>query len=142
MKRRFIGQAFEACDTRPQSHHSETELVIRIHPIMPTESSNPEEITDSRRAAIEDTIHTISLDEVKALGEELFPILDHPWREAYFKFIAENTNGTFYHAVTDDRIHIVYGRPAEKGMWFVQGSGRGPLGDKGLKILKEIVEKA
>lgn len=108
---------------------------------MPAESFNFEEITAKRRAAIEDSIRAVSVDEVKGLGEELFPFPDHPWREVYFKFVAENANNTIYHAVTHDRVHIIYGRATDQGMWFMPGSGRGPLRATGLQILREIVGK-
>jgi len=41
---------------------------------------------------------------------------DDPWREAFFRFIAENPGATFHHAVTSDGINIVYCRDKDKGM--------------------------
>jgi len=46
---------------------------------MPFETINMEEITEARRKAIAGSIRTISLEELKALGERLFPAVDHPW---------------------------------------------------------------
>lgn len=111
------------------------------HPIMPSENLNMDEITEARRKAIAETIHPISVEELKTLGEGLFPIVDHPWREKFFTFLSENAGATFHHATTDDRIHIIYCRSQDKGMWFQPGSGMGPLQPKGLKILKEIVQE-
>jgi hypothetical protein len=99
-----------------------------------------DEITRERRQAIEDTIDTISIEELKALGEGLFPSIDNPWREKYFAFITENAGATFYHATTHDRIHVIYCHDKNTGMWFLPGSGMGPLQAKGLRILKEVVE--
>ena len=107
---------------------------------MSSENLNMDQVTEARRDAIADSIHSISVEEVNALGETLFPQIDHPWRQKFFDFIKENAGETFHHAVTDDRIHIIYCHRKEKGMWFLLGSGKGPLGAKGLKILKEIVE--
>lgn len=107
---------------------------------MPSEDLNLDDLTEARRKAIVETIHPISVEELKALGEGLFPSTDHPWREKFFKLIAENPGATFHHATTDDFIHVVYCSSQDKGMWFVPGSGMGPLQPKGLKILKEIVE--
>jgi hypothetical protein len=107
---------------------------------MPTADFNMDEIDAARRKAIAETIHPISLEELKALGEGLFPYPDHPWHIAFFDFIKENADSTFHHATTDDRIHILYCRAKEKGMWFMPGSGRGPLRAKGLEALKQIVD--
>lgn len=107
---------------------------------MPSEGFNMDEIDAARRQAIADTIHPISVEELKALGEGLFPFPDHPWHIAFFDFIKENAGSTFHHATTADRIHIIYCRSKEKGLWFLPGSGRGPLRPKGLEALKQIVD--
>ena len=104
------------------------------------DNQSMDEITDARRKSIAETIKTISVEELKGLGEGLFPYHDHPWRAKFFDFIAENSGATFHHAVTHDRVHIIYCQGVDKGMWFTPGSGMGPLQAKGLKILKEIVE--
>jgi hypothetical protein len=107
---------------------------------MPSDNLNMDDINEARRNAIAESIHMISVEELKTLGEGLFPYLDHPWREKFFGFITENAGDTFHHATTNDRIHIIYCHAKDKGMWFMPGSGMGPLQTKGLKILKEIVE--
>jgi hypothetical protein len=107
---------------------------------MPSENLQLDEITKERRNSIEDTIDTIGVEELKALGEGLFPYIDHPWREKFFTFITENAGSTFYHGTTHDRIHVIYCHAKDNGMWFLPGSGMGPLQPKSLRILKEIVE--
>src|SRR5438477_1127890 len=82
---------------------------------MPFETINMEEITKARRKAIAESIRTISVEELKALGEELFPLMDNPWREKFFGFITENAGATFYHATTHDRVQIIYCHAKEKG---------------------------
>jgi hypothetical protein len=99
-----------------------------------------EEITKARRKAIAESIRTISVEELKALGERLFPIIDNPWRDKFFDFITANAGATFHHATTHDRVQIIYCNTKEKGMWFVPGTGMGPMQPKGLAILKQIVE--
>jgi hypothetical protein len=99
-----------------------------------------DEINRDRRDAIQKSIQSISAEEVKSLGEGLFPYLDDPWREKFFTFIAENPDATFHHATTHDRIHILYCHAKETGIWFRPGGGMGPLQAKGRAALKEIVE--
>jgi hypothetical protein len=107
--------------------------------IMP-ENLNMDEITEARRKAIVESIHPIGVEELKALGEGLFPYVDHPWREKFFTFVTENSGATFHHATTHDRIHIFYCQDKDRGMWFTPGSGMGPMQPKGLGIMKEIVQ--
>ena len=107
---------------------------------MPFDTFDMEEITEGRRKAIAASIRTISIEELKALGERLFPGADHPWREKYFGFLNENASATFYHATTHDSVQIIYCHGKDKGMWFLPGTGMGPMQPKGLGILKQIVE--
>jgi hypothetical protein len=108
---------------------------------MPTENLNMDEINEARRQGIQASIRSISVPDLKKIGEDLFPFHDHPWRETFFDFIKENAGETFHHAVTKDGIHILYCHGKERGMWFLPGSGKGPLQPSGLKALKEIVER-
>ena len=107
---------------------------------MPFEKFDLENLDKERRKAIAKSIRTISAEELKALGEEIFHYADDPWREAFFKFIAENPGATFHHAVTNDGVNIVYCRDKDKGMWFLPGSGMGPLQATGLRTMKEIIQ--
>lgn len=107
---------------------------------MPSENLNMDDLTEERRKAIAETIKPNTVEELKPLGEGLFPFHDHPWRAKFFDFIAENAGATFHHATTNDHVHIIYCHAKDKGMWFLPGSGMGPLQAKGLKVLQEIVE--
>ena len=107
---------------------------------MPFDTVNMEEITKARRKAIAESIRTISVEELKALGERLFPFVGDPWRDKFFAFLHENPGATFHHATTHDHVQIIYCRDKEKGMWFLPGTGMGPMQPKGLGIFKQIVE--
>jgi hypothetical protein len=109
---------------------------------MPFERFDLETLGKERRKAIAKSIRTISVEELKKLGEELFRYADDPWREVFFRFITENAGATFHHAVTSDSVHILYCREYDKGMWFLPGSGKGPLQVKGRKIMKEMIAGA
>ena len=107
--------------------------------IMEPENLDIESITEARRKAVEQTVEPIGIDELKSLGEKIFPFLDHPWRDTFFQFLEENRGNTFYHATTNDQAEIIYCPAKEKGMWFVPRGGAGPLQARGLEIMKEIV---
>jgi hypothetical protein len=57
-----------------------------------------ETITKERSKAIEKSIRTISIEELKKLGEEIFHYPEDPWRLTLLRLIEEHPAGTFYHA--------------------------------------------
>ena len=99
-----------------------------------------ENLSKERRKAIAQSIHTISVEELKKLGEELFPYVDDAWRETYFQFIAEHPGSTFHHATTSDGVHILYCRDEDRGIWFLPGSGKGPLQERGKLAMRNAIE--
>jgi len=107
---------------------------------MTPENLNMEELTDARRKAIAASIRPIGADELKKLGEQIFPMAGDPWRERYFEFIEQTAGASFHHGTTHDGIQVVYCNAKGKGAWFKPGVGMGPLQPKGLAILKQIVE--
>jgi hypothetical protein len=107
---------------------------------MERENLDMNSLTEDRRKAIAKSIATISAEKMKAIGEEIFPHFDNPWREKYFDFIKENPGATFHHATTTQGIQILYCRDKNIGIWFMPHTGMGPIPPKGLGILKEIVE--
>jgi hypothetical protein len=108
---------------------------------MEPENLDVESITEARRKAIEQTIEPISIEQLKSLGEKIFPFFDHPWRHTFFQFVEENSGSTFYHATADDQVEIIYCPDKGKGMWFLPRGCPGPLQTTGLRILKDIVGK-
>jgi hypothetical protein len=108
---------------------------------MESENLDIESITEARRQAIERTIEPIATEKLRALGEKLFPALDHPWRQVFFDFLDQHAQTTVYHAATNEGAEITYSPEVEKGLWFTRGGGVGPLQAKGLQILKEAVQR-
>jgi hypothetical protein len=108
---------------------------------MPFDKFDMEKLMEDRRKSIAKSIRSISGEELKQLGEELFKYIDDPWRDAFFGFIAENSGATFHHAVTSDGVHLLYCRDKDKGIWFLPGQGKGPLQVTGRKTMKEMIEK-
>ena len=107
---------------------------------MRSEMINIVELTEDRRQAIAKSIRTISLEELKALGERLFPTVENPWRDQFLGFLTENAGATFYHGSTHDNVQVIYCPAKDKGIWFKPGIGMGPMQAKGRGILKQIVE--
>jgi hypothetical protein len=123
-------------------HFLLTSFEIRYKPIqMPSDYFDINSIMDDRRKAVEKSIRTVGAQELKDLGEKLFPNLDDSWRELYFDFIHENAGNTFHYAETQEGFHVIYCRAKEKGIWFIPGKGKGPLQARGLRIMNEVVDQ-
>jgi hypothetical protein len=108
---------------------------------MQRENLDINEITEARRKSLAQTLHAVDASQVKAIGDELFPYYDDPWREKFFGFLAEHGGATFHHGTTSDGVQFLYCHDKNRGIWFVPQVGMGPLQAKGLGIMKELVEK-
>jgi hypothetical protein len=69
---------------------------------MPFDKIDIESITEERRKSVAKTIRTITVEELKKLGEQVFHDLDDPSREVFFRFIAEHSDATVHHAIASD----------------------------------------
>ena len=107
---------------------------------MSLEKFDLESLTKDRIKAIAQTIRTIDKEELKKIGNEIFQFADDPWRDAYFKFIEDHPGSTFHQATTSDGVTILYCRDDDRGIWFLPGSGMGPLQAKGRQVMKEMTE--
>jgi len=96
-------------------------------------------LSTTRRKAIAKSIRIISVEELKKLGEEIFDSPDRPCRETFLSVVAENPSGTFYHASAGERVIVLYSRDNDKGLWYLPGSGLGPLSEGGRQMMKEAI---
>src|ERR1700751_5462018 len=94
-------------------------------------------IDNERRKAIAKSIRIISTEDLKKLGEEMFDDPDRPWRQTFLQLIAEHPGATFHHASAGEGVIFVYSRDNDKGLWYLPGSGMGPLSDVGPELMKE-----
>ena len=100
----------------------------------------PEELWKERRKAVQESLRVISIDELKEMAREHDEeFLDDPSRDEFLRLMSEHPHGCFYHAVPQDGIEIVYCRDAYFGIWFLSGSGMGPLDTNGKRIMKEAI---
>src|SRR5438477_2124971 len=81
---------------------------------MPFDKIDIESITEERRKSVAKSIHTISVEELKKLGNEVFHDLDDPWRETFFQFIAEQGHATVHHAIASDGVNMLYCRDTDR----------------------------
>src|SRR5262245_10194049 len=98
-----------------------------------------EAIDKERRKAIAKSIRIISIEELEKLGEAIFDDLDRPWRETFLQVIAEHPGATFHHASAGEGVVFIYSRDGDKGLWYLPGSGLGPLSEAGRRLMKEAI---
>ncbi len=98
-----------------------------------------ETIDKQRRKAITKSIRIISIEELKKLGEEMFDEPDRPWRQTFLQFIAEHPGATFHHASVGDGVVFLYSRDGDKGLWYLPGSGIGPLSEGGRQLMRDAI---
>ena len=98
-------------------------------------------INEERRRSAAETIAPISHEALAALGEQLFDSVDHPWRDPYLQFVEESRGETIYTGHTGDGFFFLYRPARQKGFWYLPAGprGMGPIQDRGLKALGEIL---
>jgi len=107
---------------------------------MPFEKfEDAEAIDNERRKVIAKSIRTISVEELKKLGEEIFDEPDRPWRQTFLSVVTENSGATFYHASAGEGVIFLYIRDNDKGLWYLPGSGLGPLSQGARQMMKEAI---
>ena len=98
-----------------------------------------ETIDNERRQAIAKSIRVISVEGLNKLGEEMFDSPDRPWRQTFLEFIEQHPGATFYHASAGEGVIFLYSRDGDKGLWYLPGSGLGPLSEAGRRLMKEAI---
>ncbi|MFL6590493.1 MAG: hypothetical protein ACJ8M4_09995 [Chthoniobacterales bacterium] len=92
-----------------------------------------------RRVAMAKSLHVITVDELKQIGDKLFPMAGDAWGGLFGEFIKDNRSATFHHALTSDGVNIVYCRDKDRGLWFTERGSKGPLGERGRTVMKEMI---
>ena len=107
---------------------------------MSSNSDWPDMTWENRKTMVHKTIRPVSLDELRKLGEERFPIVTDPWCIRYNEFVTAHPDASFYRAEIPEHAEIIYCQEAGKGVWFLPGKGMGVLQPKGREIMEEAVK--
>ena len=100
-------------------------------------------VWEERRKKMRESVRSISIDELKKLAkthEEEF--VDDPWRDKMLRLMEERPQASFYHAVPEENIVVVYCRDEDFGLWILPGSGMGPLDETGKRHIREAIGMA
>ena len=94
-------------------------------------------LSEERRKAIQGSLESMSVADLRHLVNELSDFEGDPWRENFVRVIEEHPGASFYRAVTQEGAIILYCPGEDTGVWFLPGSGMGPLPDEAKRHMKE-----
>lgn len=97
------------------------------------------ETLEARRKSVQETIRPATLEELRTLGAERFPIASDPWAERFRDFLTEHAKDRFYLAKTHEGAEVIYCREAGRAIWFLPGKGMGLVLPRALGVLEELV---
>jgi len=98
-----------------------------------------DKIYDDRHKSVTKSIRIIDIGELKKLAEEIFHSPDDPWKQTLLQLISENPGATFYHADAGEGVIFLYCLDLDKGLWFLPGSGMGPLSARARQMMKVAI---
>jgi hypothetical protein len=98
-----------------------------------------ETLSEERRKAIQESLQTMTLAELRSVVKELSDFEGDPWQENFVRAIETHPEESFYRAVTQEGAIILYCPGEDTGVWFLPGSGMGPLPDQAKRHMKEAI---
>src|SRR4029450_9431035 len=96
-------------------------------------------VSEERRKAIQGFLETMSLVDLQQIVKELSDFEGDPWRENFVGVIEAHPEASFYRAVTQEGAIIFYCPGDDTGLWFLPGSGMGPLPEEAKRHMKEAI---
>ena len=96
-------------------------------------------VSEERRKAIHGSLETMSLVDLHQLVKELSDFEGDPNRENLVSAIEAHPEASFYRAVTQEGAIIFYCPGDDTGVWFLPGSGMGPLPEEAKRHMREAM---
>ena len=96
-------------------------------------------LSEERRKAVQDSLQSMTVADLRKLVNELSDFEGDPWRENFVTVIETHPEASFYRAVTQEGAVILYCPGEDTGVWFLPGSGMGPLPEEAKRHMKEAV---
>ena len=99
-----------------------------------------ETLNEERRRAVQESLQSMTLEEVhKLIKEVLSDFEGDPWQENFVSVIEAHPEASFYRAVTQEGAIILYCPGEDTGVWFLPGSGMGPLPKEAKSDMKQAI---
>jgi hypothetical protein len=98
-----------------------------------------ETLSKERRKSLQETLQSMSVADLRQLVKELSDFEGDPWQEKFLRVIHMHPEESFYRAVTQEGAIILYCPGEDAGVWFLPGSGMGPLPEEAKRHMKEAI---
>ena len=98
-----------------------------------------ENVTEERRRAIQESMQSMSVAELRKIVKELSEFEGDSWQQKLLEVVQTHPEESFYRAVTQEGAIILYCPGENIGVWFLPGSGMGPLPEEATRQMKEAV---
>ena len=98
-----------------------------------------ETLSEERRRAVQESLQSMSVAELRKVVKELSDFEGDPWQENFVSVIEAHPEASFYRAVTQEGAIILYCAGEDTGVWFLPGSGMGPLPEQAKRHMKEAI---
>jgi len=98
-----------------------------------------ETLSEERRRAVQESLKSMPVTELRKVVKELSDFEGNPYQEKFLQVIETHPGESFYRAVTQEGAIILYCPGEDIGVWFLPGSGMGPLPDQAKRHMKEAI---
>jgi hypothetical protein len=98
-----------------------------------------ETLSEERRKALQGSLETMTVAELREIVKELSDFEGDPSQENFVRVIEARPEASFYRAVTQEGAIILYCPGENSGVWFLPGSGMGPLPEEAKRHMKEAI---
>lgn len=101
-------------------------------------------IAQERREHASASMKPITHEALEELGARLFTTVDHPWHTVFTDFLAAHKDSPAVHGSVSEDVEYIFFPKERKGMWYRTSGGvlgMGPIAERGLDALSEIVEE-
>jgi hypothetical protein len=98
-----------------------------------------ETLSEERRRALQQSLESMTVAELCNVVKELSDFEGDPWQQKLVGVIEAHPEASFYRAVTQEGAIILYCPGEDTGVWFLPGSGMGPLPEQAKRHMKEAI---
>jgi hypothetical protein len=98
-----------------------------------------ETLSEERRRAVQESLESMPVTELRKVVKELSDFEGDPWQEKFLQVVETHPAESFYRAVTQEGAIILYCPGEDTGVWFLPGSGMGPLPEQAKRHMKEAI---
>jgi hypothetical protein len=98
-----------------------------------------ETLSEERRRALQQSLESMTVAELRNVVKELSDFEGDPWQQKLVGVIEAHPEASFYRAVTQEGAIILYCPGEDTGVWFLPGSGMGPLPEQAKHHMREAI---